>query len=221
MKQIVHIFICYLITIEYDAQECYVCEHNGCAHPAKDDIKSCSDVVNSSGQDTSGNNFVNDALAGLDALQISKTITPNTLQKNSVCYVPKNSHRICMIMAKGFCEEKKCSLEQFNEIAERIDSIISGAKIVVKKMCGNGTTDGLSDDKKLNISNRLAGKYMSRLTNIATNPKFQLVTCCEGKKCNNVAPSLQSSSTVFIGLLALVSTFVQTELTISMISILD
>ena len=88
MKQTVHTFICYFITTEcaigYDVQEWYVCEDNGCAHPAKDDIKSCSDATNSSSQDASGKDFANGELASSDASRISKTVTPNALQKNSV-----------------------------------------------------------------------------------------------------------------------------------------
>lgn len=81
MKQIARIFLCYLITIEcafgYDPQECYICENNGCVHPSTDDVKSCSDAVNSNNVDTSGKDFVNGALGGSDASQIYVSLKTN------------------------------------------------------------------------------------------------------------------------------------------------
>jgi hypothetical protein len=91
MKAIIIILLFNTINAAYPAQQCYICDVNGCDHPGSADIKSCSD---SNVNGTSGKSFVSGALGvpsandayksiegeydtfGINVLQLNSTIMP-------------------------------------------------------------------------------------------------------------------------------------------------
>ncbi|UJR36289.1 hypothetical protein I4U23_029018 [Adineta vaga] len=209
MELLIRLFVCYSISIQcivsYKEQNCYICESNSCDYPSKGDVKGCSDAVEPNSQDRSGKFFVNGALNGLNSSTIYTELATNltdfgtkVLNINSedmpkwdtltrwVCYVSKDNHRGCMVMAKGLCPDDKGWLAKFGDLGRKISNIVAKAKDAVKKMFGDvSSTNSLTTVKKGNISDWFAQNYMSRLVNTSTDPRFQLDTCCEGNACNN------------------------------------
>jgi len=70
MKTIVIILLWNMISINaYPDQKCYICETSSCIHPAKSDIKDCSDSNNNDGK-----NFVYGAIGGNSSATIYDTL---------------------------------------------------------------------------------------------------------------------------------------------------